>query len=85
MAGKKHLRMRGVKQASKRLEDDILGRSKDIAENPGLLRPMCAGNCKKCFFDKVFKDIDKVTEHRNDESVCLKYASKGFFEDMAKA
>ncbi len=85
MAGKKHLRMRGVKQASKRLEDDILGRSKDIAENPGLLRPMCAGNCKKCFFDKVFKDIDKVAEHRNDESVCLKYASKGFFEDMAKA
>ena len=32
---KKHLRMRGVKQASKRLEDDVLGRSKDIAENPG--------------------------------------------------
>ena len=85
MAEKKHLRMRGVKQASKRLEDDILGRSKDIAEDPGLLRPMCAGNCKKCVFDKVFKDIDKVAEHRNDESVCLKYASKGFFEDMAKA
>ena len=85
MAEKKHLRMRGVKQASKRLEDDILGRSKDIAEDPGLLRPMCAGNCKKCVFDKVFKDIDKVAEHRNDESVCLKYASKGFFDDMAKA
>ena len=44
---KKHLRMRGVKQASKRLEDDVLGRSKDIAENPGILRPMCAGNCRK--------------------------------------
>lgn len=85
MAEKKHLRMRGVKQASKRLEDDILGRSRDIAEDPGLLRPMCAGNCKKCVFDKVFKDIDKVAEHRNDESVCLKYASKGFFDDMAKA
>lgn len=84
-AGKKHLRMRGVKQASKRLEDDILGRSKEIADNPSLLRPMCAGNCKKCVFDKVFKDIDKVTEHKNDESACLKYASKGFFEDMAKA
>ena len=85
MAGKKHLRMRGVKQASKRLEDDILGRSRDIAENPGILRPMCAGGCKKCYFDKVFKDIDKAAEHKNDESVCLKYASKGFFEDMAKA
>ena len=84
-AGKKHIRMRGVKQASKRLEDDILGRSRDIAENPSLLRPMCAGNCKKCFFDKVFKDIDKVVEHKNDEAACLKYASKGFFDDMAKA
>ena len=84
-AGKKHIRMRGVKQASKRLEDDILGRSKDIADNPSLLRPMCAGGCKKCVFDKIFKDIDKVAEHKNDESVCLKYASKGFFEDMAKA
>lgn len=82
---KKHLRMRGVKQASKRLEDDILGRSRDIADNPGLLRPLCAGNCKKCVFDKVFKDIDKVAEHKNDESVCLKYASKGFFDEMAKA
>ncbi|MCQ2085363.1 MAG: hypothetical protein MJZ21_04365, partial [archaeon] len=84
-AGKKHLRMRGVKQASKRLEDEIIGRSKEIAENPSLLRPMCAGNCKKCVFDKVFKDIDKVAEHRDDESACLKYASKSFFEDMAKA
>ena len=84
-AGKKHIRMRGVKQASKRLEDDILGRSKDIADNPSLLRPMCAGGCKKCIFDKVFKDIDKVAEYKNDESVCLKYASKGFFDDMAKA
>lgn len=83
--GKKHLRMRGVKQASKRLQDDLLGRSKDIAENPSLLRPMCAGNCRKCVFDKVFKDVDKVVGVRNDESACLKYANKGFFDDMAKA
>lgn len=83
--GKKRLRMRGVKQASKRLEEDILGRSKQIADDPGILRPMCAGNCKKCVFDKVFKDINKVVEYKDNESICLKYASKGFFDDMAKA
>lgn len=82
---KKHLHMRGVKQASKRLEDDILGRSRDIAENPGLLRPMCAGNCRHCVFDGLFKDIDKIAEHRDDEGACLKYASRAFTDDMAKA
>lgn len=81
---KKHLIMRGVKQASKRLEDDVLGRSKDIAENPGILRPMCAGNCRKCVFDKVFKDIDKINRYKDDDQTLIKLASKGF-DDMAKA
>lgn len=81
---KKHIRMRGVKQASKRLEDDVLGRSKEIAEDPGLLRPMCAGGCRKCIFDKVFKDIDKVARHKDDEQTLIKLASRGF-DDMAKA
>ena len=81
---KKHLRMRGVKQASKRLEDDVLGRSKDIAENPGILRPMYAGNCRKCVFDKVFKDIDKINRYKDDDQTLIKLASKGF-DDMAKA
>lgn len=82
--GKKRLRMRGVKQASKRLEDDILGRSQDIADDPGILRPMCAGNCRRCVFDKVFKDIDKVARSRDSEADLLKLASKGF-DDMARA
>ncbi len=81
---KKHLRMRGVKQASKRLEDDVLGRSKDLAENPGLLRPMCAGNCRKCVFDKIFKDIDKINRYKDDDQTLIKLASKGF-DSMAKA
>ena len=83
--GKKRLRMRGVKQASKKLEDDILARSREIADDPQLLRPMCAGNCRKCVFDKVFKDIDKVSKYKNSEDACLKFASKGLFDDMAKA
>ena len=84
MAEKKRLRMRGVKQASKREEDDILGRAGELAQNPGVLRPMCAGNCRKCIFDKVFKDIDKVSKYRGDEKTLIKLAGRGFNE-MAKA
>ena len=84
MAEKKHLRMRGVKQASKREEGDILGRANELAQNPGVLRPMCAGNCRKCIFDKVFKDIDKIGKYRGDEKTLIKLAGRGF-NDIAKA
>jgi len=84
MAEKKRLRMRGVKQASKREEGDILNRANELAVNPGLLRPMCAGNCRKCIFDKVFKDIDKASAARNDEKALTKYAGHGF-NNMSKA
>lgn len=80
----KRLHIRGVKQPSKRLEDDVIGRAKDLADNPGLLRPLCAGNCRKCVFDKVFKDIDKYAKYRGDEQALIKMASKGL-DSMAKA
>jgi hypothetical protein len=81
---KKHIHIRGAKQPSKRLEGDLIGRSRDLAENPGLLRPMCAGNCRKCVFDKVFKDIDKYQQYRGDEKSLLKLASRGL-DSMARA
>jgi len=84
MAGKKRLRMRGVKQAPKRLEEEILDRSRRIANNPGLLRPLCAGNCRKCVFDKEFKNIDTVARYKDDAETLLKLASKGS-DDLAKA
>ena len=84
MAEKKRLRMRGVKQASKREEEEILDRARELAQNPGVLRPMCAGNCRKCIFDKVFKDIDKISKYKGDEKTLIKLAGKGF-NDMAKA
>ena len=84
MAEKKRLRMRGVKHASKREESDILGRAGELAQNPGILRPMCAGNCRKCIFDKVFKDIDKMAKYKGDEKTLIKLAGRGF-DEMAKA
>ncbi|AIZ57139.1 hypothetical protein Mpt1_c12770 [Candidatus Methanoplasma termitum] len=84
MAEKKRLRMRGVKQAPKRLESEILERSRKIANDPALLRPMCAGNCRKCLFDRTFKTIDDISRYRGDAETLLKFASKGS-DDMAKA
>lgn len=81
---KKRLRLRGVKQASKRQEDDIISRANAIADDPGILRPMCAGNCRKCPFDKPFKDITKISTYRNDEKNLLKFADRGF-NNMVKA
>jgi len=84
MAQKKRLRMRGVKQAPKRLESEILERSRKIANDPALLRPMCAGNCRKCLFDKTFKTIDDISRYKDDADALLKFASKGS-DDMARA
>ena len=84
MAPKKRLRMRGVKQTPKRLEEEILERSRKLANDPGLLRPMCAGNCRKCFFDKPFKSIDQIARYKDDPDTLLKFASKGS-DDLAKA
>ncbi|MDR0509139.1 MAG: hypothetical protein LBG63_04895 [Candidatus Methanoplasma sp.] len=84
MAAKKRLRMRGVKQTPKRLEEEILERSRKLANDPALLRPMCAGNCRKCLFDKTFKTIDGITRYKGDPDTLLKLASKGS-DDMAKA
>jgi len=85
MPGKKRVRMRGVKHTSKKLEDDLLERSRNLAENPGLLRPMCAGNCRKCHFDKVFKSIDSLQKVRNNADALVKEAGKMFNDDITKA
>ena len=82
--GKKRLRMKGVKQTPKRLEEEILERSRRLAEDPGLLRPMCAGNCRKCAFDKTFKVIDSVSGCKEDADKLIKMASRGS-DDLVKA
>lgn len=84
MAPKKRLRMRGVKQTPKRLEEEILERSNNLANDPGLLRPMCAGKCRKCAFDKSFKIIDSYSNYKDDADALIKFASRGA-DDLAKA
>ncbi len=85
MPGKKRVRMRGVKHTSKKLEEELLERSRNLSENPGLLRPQCAGNCRKCHFDKTFKAIDSMQSIRNNPDALIKEASKMFNDDITKA
>lgn len=85
MAPKKRLRMRGVKHTSKRLEDDLLERSRNLADNPGLIRPVCAGNCRKCVFDKPFKSIDALRPIKNNPDALIKEASRFGGDDIVRA
>lgn len=83
MAKKKRIRMRGVKHTSKRFEEELIDRSAELATNPGVLRPMCAGNCRKCHFDKIFRDIEIISNHADKPDSLKKYASRG--EEIARA
>ena len=83
MAGKK-VKLRGIKHTPKRLESDILERSKALWEDPSLIRPKCAGKCFLCPFDKTFSSIGKLGKIREDPDALIKMASKGG-DDIFKA
>lgn len=85
MAGKKRVRMRGIKHSSKRLEDELLDRSRTLATDPGVLRPQCAGNCRKCIFDKPFKNIDGLRKIIGNPDALIKEASKFGGDDLVRA
>ena len=85
MPGKKRIRMRGVKHSSKKLEDELLDRSRKLADDPGILRPQCAGNCRKCAFDKTFKSIDALQKIRNNPDALIKEASRLGGDDIVRA
>lgn len=78
------VRFRGVKHSPKRLESDILERSRNLANDPGLLRPKCAGDCRKCRFDKTFSSISRIEKYKTDADTMVKYAGKGG-DDLFKA
>ena len=80
----KRARFRGVKRTSKRLEGDILERSKCLWEDASILRPKCAGNCRKCAFDKTFKNIAKLDKIKSNPDALVKMAGRGS-DDIFKA
>ncbi len=84
MAEKKKVRLRGIKHTPKVLENEILEKSKNLWENPSLIRPKCAGKCLLCPFNKTFSAISKLDKIKNDPDALVKMASKGD-DDIYKA
>lgn len=84
MAGKKRMKLRGIKHTPKRLESDILERSKNLWEEPSLIRPKCAGKCFMCPFDRTFSKISKLGNKKEDADTLIRLASKGN-DDIFKA
>ena len=84
MAGKKRMKLRGIKQAPKRLESEILERSKNLWEDPSLIRPKCAGKCFLCPFNKTFSAISKIDKIKDNPDALIKMASRGS-DDIFKA
>ena len=84
MAEKKRVKLRGIKHTPKRLESEILERSKNLWEDPSLIRPKCAGKCFMCPFDKTFSSISKLDRIKDNPDALLKMASKGG-DDIFKA
>lgn len=74
---KRKVRFRGVKHTPKRLESDLLQKSKELLDDPGLLRPKCAGTCRKCHFDKPFARIGKLERIKDDPDALVKASKKG--------
>ena len=84
MAGKKRMKLRGIKQTPKRLESEILERSKNLWEDPSLIRPKCAGKCFLCPFNKTFSAISKIDKIKDNPDALIKMASRGN-DDIFKA
>lgn len=71
------VRFRGAKHSPKRLEKDIIERSKSLWEDPDLLRPRCIGECRRCHFDKPFRKIHALDSIKDDADKLIKAASRG--------
>lgn len=51
--------------------------AKDLADDPGILIPECAGECSKCHFDKLHAKLKKIQGYRDNPDVLRKFASGG--------
>ncbi len=59
-------RFRGAKATPKTLEKDLLEKARMLAEDPHLLMPRCAKDCRGCDLRKSVEKMEKVAERRHD-------------------
>ena len=77
-------KFRGARHAPKRLEGEFMAMAKALSEDPGILRPKCAGNCRRCHFDGTFDDIAKLEKFKGSAEALNKIAQRGN-DDIVKA
>ena len=77
-------KFRGARHAPKRLEGEFMAMSKELSQNPGILRPKCAGSCRRCHFDGTFDDIARLEKFKGSAEALNKIAQKGN-DDIVKA
>jgi hypothetical protein len=59
-------RFRGAKATPKTLEKDLLEKARMLAEDPHLLLPRCAQDCRGCDLKKAVEKMEKVSSRRLD-------------------
>ncbi|MDR0778828.1 MAG: hypothetical protein LBE48_05280 [Methanomassiliicoccaceae archaeon] len=77
-------KFRGARHAPKRLEGEFMAMAKTLSDDPGLLRPKCAGKCRKCHWDGTFDDIEKLDRYKGNADALNKMSQKGS-DDIVKA
>ncbi|MCL2785930.1 MAG: hypothetical protein FWD81_01730 [Methanomassiliicoccaceae archaeon] len=77
-------RFRGARHAPKRLEGEFMAVCKALSEDPGILRPKCAGSCRKCHFEKTFSEIARLDKFKGNAEALNKIARSGG-DDIVKA
>jgi hypothetical protein len=65
----------GIKTSSKTQEKNIVLKAKELKKKPFLILPECKGECRKCPFDKIRKQIKKI--QHIDEKKLLYFTRHG--------
>ncbi len=71
------VRFRGAKHSPKKLEKEILDRSKALWEDPEILRPRCIGSCRRCHFDKPLRKMHDLDRIKDNPDRLVAAASRG--------
>lgn len=71
------MKFRGAKATPKRLEKDLLEKSRRLADDPSLLIPQCTGDCRSCYFDKIHRKLERVAAYRDQAEKLMGFASHG--------
>ncbi len=74
---KPRFRRFGISTGSKAQQANLRSLAKDMAQDPGMLIPGCAGKCSRCQFDKVLAKLRKIQSFRDNPDALKKLASSG--------